>query len=177
MIREPTIREETIRVVTYQQPNLAVPRLLVGAFSGLVAAGPMALVMLALKRTLPKKEQVPLPPRLITEEAIERTGLEEQISDESQVVATTWLAHFGYGTLAGAVYPFAFGRMQAPSLVKGLAFGLAVWASGYLGWLPAANILPPATEMPMRRNAVLIASHLVWGSIVALLTDWIEENL
>ena len=31
------------------------------------------------------------------------------------------------------------------------------------GWIPALNLLEPATEHPARRNALMIAVHLVWG--------------
>jgi uncharacterized membrane protein YagU involved in acid resistance len=54
-------------------------------------------------------------------------------------------------------------------------FALLVWLVSYLGWIPAANILPPATDQPKRRNALMIAAHVVWGvslgSVFALLTD------
>ncbi|HZW04140.1 MAG TPA: DUF1440 domain-containing protein [Anaerolineaceae bacterium] len=175
MIREETVREGAIRVVTYQQPNRVLPRLLAGAFAGLVASGPMALMMAGLKRTLPKREQYALPPRLITEELIERTGMDEKIDDESDISAATWLAHFGYGALGGGLYPFVFGKMRTPTLLKGAVFGLSVWLGSYMGWLPAAKIMPPATRLPMRRNLIMVASHLLWGSMVALLVDWLEE--
>lgn len=169
MIREPTFREETVRVVTYHQPNLVGPRLLAGAFAGLVAAGPMALALLALKRILPS--------RSISEQALERMSAEEQSADEPQVNASTWLAHFGYGALAGAAYPFTIGRLRAPTLLKGWAHAMMYWACSYLGWLPVSNIFPAAADQPRRRNAVMIVGHLLWGTIVAMLADWIDEAL
>ncbi len=43
--------------------------------------------------------------------------------------------------------------------------------ASYLGQLPAANILPPATEDAARRNALMIAAHIVWGvTLGALVT-------
>ena len=38
-----------------------------------------------------------------------------------------------------------------------------------MGLLPAAGILKPATEHPARRNALMIASHLVWGAALGAL--------
>ena len=36
-----------------------------------------------------------------------------------------------------------------------------------MGWIPALNLLEPATEHPARRNALMIAVHLVWGTATA----------
>lgn len=43
---------------------------------------------------------------------------------------------------------------------------MRVYTPSYMGWLPAFNILPPATEMPTRRSLVMIVSHLVWGGLI-----------
>jgi hypothetical protein len=36
-----------------------------------------------------------------------------------------------------------------------------------MGWIPAVGTLEPATEHPPRRNALMIAAHLVWGAATA----------
>jgi hypothetical protein len=56
-------------------------------------------------------------------------------------------------------------------VLAGAGFGVAVWAGSYLGWLPAAGILSPATEHPPRRNALMIASHVVWGATAGVVFD------
>jgi hypothetical protein len=38
----------------------------------------------------------------------------------------------------------------------------------YFGIMPTLRILRPAHEHPLRRNALMIAAHLVWGSTMAL---------
>jgi uncharacterized membrane protein YagU involved in acid resistance len=40
---------------------------------------------------------------------------------------------------------------------------VALWVGSYLGWLPAMDILPPATQQPWRRNLVMIIAHMIWG--------------
>jgi hypothetical protein len=52
-----------------------------------------------------------------------------------------------------------------------VAYGLAVWAGSYLGWLPAAGVLPPATEEPAGKNAVMILAHVACGAALGVLTD------
>ena len=32
-----------------------------------------------------------------------------------------------------------------------------------MGWIPAFGVLKPATEHPLRRNAVMLGAHFVWG--------------
>jgi uncharacterized membrane protein YagU involved in acid resistance len=136
-------------------------RVLLGAISGVVATGPMTAAMILLHRRLPSREQYPLPPREVTMKLAREAGVDDSLSPPARSAATM-LSHFGYGAAAGALYAGALDP-RSHSLAKGLLFGLLVWTVSYLGWLPAAGILRPATEHPARRNALMIAAHLVWG--------------
>ncbi|MCA1636528.1 MAG: hypothetical protein LC802_23280 [Acidobacteria bacterium] len=53
---------------------------------------------------------------------------------------------------------------------------MAVWAGSYLGWLPAAGILRPATEHPPRRTALMIAAHVVWGVAAGLVVESLTDD-
>ncbi|HEV3470675.1 MAG TPA: hypothetical protein VG148_15230 [Pyrinomonadaceae bacterium] len=153
--------------------------ILLGAVAGLAATVPMSLAMKLMHEQLPEHEQYPLPPRAVTMEVAERAGVREHL-DEGEREAATWAAHFGYGAACGALYGALAAGRRVPPLAAGVGFGLAVWAGSYLGWLPAAGILRPATEHPPRRNALMIAAHAVWGAGVGLavagLSDEREER-
>lgn len=150
--------------------NNQLREILIGAAAGLVATVPMTLAMEAMHRSLPPREQYPLPPREITEEMAEKAGINEELK-ESERRALTWISHFGYGAATGALYaPLAY-HFQFNPLIGGATYGLAVWAGSYLGWLPAADILRPATEHPPRRNALMITAHVVWGVAAGLLVE------
>lgn len=136
-------------------------RYLAGALAGLLATFPMTAVMQGLHRRLPPDERYPLPPREITGELARRAGVDDSLSEDERVAATH-LLHYGYGAAAGALYPLLAPR--GDPLVHGAAYGVAVWAASYLGWIPALRILRPATRHPARRNALMIAAHLVWGA-------------
>lgn len=145
-------------------------KFLVGSLAGFIATAPMTIVAVALHRRLPKSERYPLPPREITMKIAEEAGIKESLS-ESRRVGMTLAAHFAFGAAAGALYGPLAQKTSLPPVLKGAAYGLAVWGASYLGWLPALRILRPATEHPARRNALMIAAHVVWGSVTGIITD------
>jgi uncharacterized membrane protein YagU involved in acid resistance len=131
--------------------------------------------MEVMHRALPQHERYPLPPREITEKLIAEAGLSEQL-DEEEYVGLSLLSHFSYGAAAGAVYS-ALAQKYTPSpLPGGIAFGLGLWTVSYLGWVPAAGILRPATKHPPRRNALMLTAHVIWGSVLGLLVDSFQEQ-
>ncbi len=146
-----------------------------GGVAGFLATLPMTLAMEGMHAMLPWWERYPLPPREITEE-VERVADLHGSLDEPQHLALTLVNHFAYGAGAGAVYG-AFSRaVPAPPALKGAAFGLGVWSISYLGLMPALGVLRPATEHPARRNALMIAAHLVWGSATGILLDHLQRR-
>jgi len=54
-----------------------------------------------------------------------------------------------------------------PKQAGGSGYGLAIWAASYLGWIPAAGILTPATKHRASRNLLMLAAHVVWGTALA----------
>ncbi|MBA3242080.1 MAG: hypothetical protein H0T60_12705 [Acidobacteria bacterium] len=150
-------------------------RILLGALAGLVAAAPMSLAMKLMHEQLPEHEQYPLPPRAITMEVAEEAGVKEHL-DEPERESLTWAAHFAYGAACGAAYAPLASRSPLPPALSGAAFGVAVWAGSYLGWLPAAGILRPATEHPPRRTALMIAAHVVWGVAAGLVVESLTDD-
>ncbi len=149
--------------------------ILLGALAGLAATVPMSLAMKLMHEQLPEHEQYPLPPRAVTMEIAEEAGVREHL-DEPEREGLTWAAHFAYGAACGAVYAPLAQRSGLPPALSGAAFGVAVWAGSYLGWLPAAGIISPATEHPPRRNALMIAAHVVWGVAAGVLVESLTEG-
>lgn len=141
-------------------------RLLIGALAGIVATGPMTVVMILLHRRLPARERYPLPPREITMKLARKAGVAHELNSEARDAATL-IAHFGYGAACGALYAASAERVSASPAAKGPLFGLLVWGTSYLGLLPGTGILSPATKHPARRNTLMIVAHLVWGAALA----------
>lgn len=158
-----------------------LPRILHGVLAGLVATAPMTAAMLLMHSLLPREEQEPLPPRKIAEkvvdeaeEAADKSGVENHVG-EPERTALTWASHFGYGAGMGALYAPLAEKIPLSPPLGGIAFGLAVWAGSYLGLLPAMNVLHPEEESP-RRHALMIAAHVVWGSVTGVLVDRLEHR-
>jgi hypothetical protein len=143
-------------------------QLMKGALAGLTATAPMSLVMEVMHDWLPPREQYALPPRLITDELVDEAGIAGHVG-EADRRRLAWAAHFSYGAAAGALYAPLAERAGWPPVMGGALYGLAMWAGSYLGWLPAAGILRPATEHPARRTTLMIAAHIVWGATTGVL--------
>ena len=139
----------------------AVVRTVTGAVAGAVATLPMTIAMESMHRQLPFWERHSLPPRKITVRIARRLGFTPYL-DASARTAATLFGHFGYGAACGATYALTRGRRAGAA--SGLAFGLLVWGGSYLGWLPATGLMRPATEWSRRRNLLMIAAHVVWGT-------------
>ncbi len=150
-------------------------KLLSGVIAGCLATAPMTIVMELLHQGLPQRERYPLPPSEITTELTEEVGLSQQLNAE-QHVALTLVNHFAYGAAAGGLYAVSAGRLPAAPVVKGVGFGLLVWSVSYLGLLPALGILRPATQHPAGRNLLMIAAHVVWGSVTGVVANRLDAR-
>ncbi|HEV2866852.1 MAG TPA: hypothetical protein VGX37_10065 [Allosphingosinicella sp.] len=132
-------------------------RLVIGAVAGMAGTMAMTMAMRRLHARLPEEERYPLTPREIVDSALD--------PDDEPARDLTVAAHFAYGAGCGALLAAADPK---PGVTRGAAAGVAVWLASYMGWIPALNLLKPANEHPARRNALMIAVHLVWGGATAL---------
>lgn len=143
-------------------------QVLKGSLAGLAATVPMTVAMGAMHRLLPAHEQYPLPPRVITENVLEKADADDALAEEHED-GLALVNHFAYGAAMGAVYALGLhvARKQAAA-GSGVAFGLGVWAASYQAVLPMARLFPPPEAEPARRNALMITSHIVWGATLGL---------
>jgi hypothetical protein len=158
-------------------PGGSMHQLVNGSIAGLAATLPMSAVMAALHRQLPEHERYPLPPREVTVEVARRAGVEEATDSEPAREASTWVSHFGYGAASGAVYGALAGAIPLGPVAGGILWGLVVWSGSYLGWLPAAGIRASATKQPPRREALMIAAHVVFGASTGLAYRALQQRL
>jgi uncharacterized membrane protein YagU involved in acid resistance len=142
------------------QPRLG-SRLLIGAIAGVVGTLAMTSAMRRMHDRLPPEERYPLTPREIVDSSSEQAGV--PLPNETAKDVTT-AAHFAYGAASGALLGAA-NVMLGP--MSGATAGVGIWLGSYMGWIPGARILKPATDHPPRRNLLMIAAHVVWGVATA----------
>jgi putative membrane protein len=141
-------------------------RILLGAICGVVATGPMTVAMVLWHRRLPLRDKYPLPPREIAGVVLERAGLAGSSAEKD---AAALVAHFAYGGAAGGLYGMIPAARLREPVHAGVMVGLLVWSLSYFGLLPALGILRSATGHPIRRNALMLGAHFVWGTCLCAL--------
>jgi len=67
----------------------------------------------------------------------------------------------GYGSTGAALYTAL--RSDPHVVLDGAALGAAVWAAGYLGWLPAFGLMPPVKEHTPAQIASSVGQHVLYG--------------
>ena len=145
-----------------------------GVAVGMVATAPMTWTMWATDRLLPSHAQCHLPPRQITDELLDKADLKDDL-DRPQRRALATAAHYAFGAAAGGLLAVAAKKVPLPKPLTGALVGSLVWASSYLGWLPALGIRRSATEDYPARNAQMFAAHLVWGAVAGALLDDVDN--
>ena len=141
---------------------------LAGAAAGVVATVPMTVVMETLHERLPAEVPRPLPPREVAEALAVKFGVSRSLS-ERDVQNLTLALHVGYAAFTGALFSMVAPRRRAEGVIAGALFGLGVWATSYLGWLPGFGVRQPVTYDPLSRTGLMIAAHLAWGAAAGLM--------
>ena len=156
-------------------------RMIRGAIAGLAATGPMTIFMVLAHRYLPRSQQYELPPATITDSALQKLGLADQVPAASQE-ALSVANHFAYGATTGALYGWLDAEPTDPApgrprYARAIAYALGIWTGSYLGWLPAAGVHRSALREPLARNALMLAAHVVWGAGLALTVEHLKRRI
>lgn len=139
-----------------------------GAFAGVVATTTMTAGMFVFQKAGLLGR---MPPRLLTERTLARLGLRRKTSRTSRKLLTA-LTHYGFGATMGAVFEVGknalaarHGRAPDGALIgSGVGFGTLVWIASYMGWVPAAGLMPrPSKDRPGRPTSMVIA-HWIFGA-------------
>jgi len=155
------------QTITQDQPG---PSWLSGACAGFAGTLPMTIFMLLTQRFLPRGQRYDLPPEIITKELAHRAHVRHRMN-KTEVLRATMVSHFGYGAAMGTLYGPLAKRIPLPAIIKGVLFGLFVWAASYLGLLPLIGMSESGHREPGRRNLMMIAAHVIWGSSMGLIAD------
>lgn len=132
-----------------------------GGLAGLLATVVMTAVLFAAKALGLLYEE---PPKEITKHAEQAAGAHPHRMSEEAFTASWLVAHTAYGAGCGVVFSVTRRFLPGPPVVRGVAYGLMVWAVSYLGFLPALGLYPSVEEDRDSRVAVMIAAHVVYGA-------------
>ncbi len=97
-----------------------------------------------------------------------------RVPQNAEKVLTKMLP-LGYGMTLALAYAGARSSTKRRGL-EGLLFGLAAWAVGYLGWLPATGLMPPIWKHKPRQIITPIAEHAVYGLATVAGLDWLSHR-
>jgi hypothetical protein len=153
-------------------------RFALGAAAGLAGTFALQPIRAQMARALP--ETVPPmreePGAFMIEQVEEWLPDEtrEQIPSSMEDAAAKSLA-LGYGMTAGALYGTLAGERNV--LLDGVLIGMATWAVGYLGWLPAANLMPPIDKQATGQVVMPIAQHIVFGLATSIAYRLLQRYL
>jgi len=148
--------------------------LALGAAAGLAGTALIRGMMAGTKRWLPQT----LPPvredpghfMVKQAERVLPSHVQDRIPERAEEIAAQALA-FGYGLTFGSLY--AATRPRGGNVwLEGTALGVATWAAGYLGWLPAAGLTPPVWKHEAKQVAPNILSHVVFGVATVAAFKW-----
>lgn len=79
-----------------------------------------------------------------------------------------WMFGIAGGAFMGLLAPrFEAFRVER-ALIAGVALGTVVWATGYLGWLPAVGLAPAVSEEPPGRVATGWLTHVMYGVLAVV---------
>lgn len=146
-----------------------------GIWSGIFATSAMTIGFLKSFKMLPEKEKSPLPPATLTTQILRRVGLDQKLTSEGRQNAAL-ISHFGYGISCSLLYALLPANFKKAPVLAGLGFGTAVWGLSYLGLIPSLGLRARASNMPANRNALMIATHLIWGGVLGYTESELRQS-
>lgn len=140
--------------------GLETARLAAGAGWGVVATAIMSAVMLTATGVGISPMPKPIPAALVSH----TLGL----APSPLLAALAILAHFAYGTVAGAVLA---GLVRKVTVWHGIGYGVALWALMDLAWLPYVGWGLFGSAITPKIAVATLVLHLIYGLMLGLLLD------
>jgi hypothetical protein len=153
--------------------------ILIGAAGGLAGTVVIQALMGASGKvrpsSLPPLRQDPGEFMVEQAEGALSTATRESIPDWAETAAARGLG-LGYGLTFGALYG-ALRPRGGSWLWNGVALGVATWAAGYLGWLPALGLMPPVWKQEPEQAIAPVVEHALYGMVTVAAYDAIQDAM
>lgn len=139
-------------------------RFVAGAVAGVAATAAMSTEMALAKKVGLLGEA---PPHKLTQRLLTLVGARPR-SDTAKKLATTAM-HLGYGAAAGAL--FALLPRRGQNVVGGSAYGIGIWATSYVGWIPKLGLMRSPSRDRTGRPTAMVLAHVVYGAVLGKLLE------
>ena len=154
-----------------------IERLALGAAAGFVGTIALQGLLMATRKWLPDlMPPIREDPGEFMVQQVEQALPPETSARVPPVVETAAAKSLalGYGLTAGVLYTMV--RPEAEHVVAdGTALGLGTWAAGYVGWLPALDLMPPLTEQRLGQTVGPVIHHLLFGMATVAAYRWLKK--
>ena len=139
-----------------------------GLVGGVVDSG---LKALAEKPFPPRPESKDSPPVVLAQKVVGH-----KLSRREQGVAEN-AVHWSFGTLTGGVYGALVELEPRAAAGLGVPFGAALWVSTHETVVPALGLDAPPSQLPLRRQANELVTHLFYGLSLELVRRTVRARL
>ncbi len=85
--------------------------------------------------------------------------------------------HYGFAILAGTAYGFLVEASGVSGLAAGVAYAAALWLGSDFVLLPLTGLAHRVPKYGWRVEALSAAGHLVYGTVLELVREWIRTAL
>jgi hypothetical protein len=154
-------------------------RLALGAAAGLAGTVALQIIRKTNQKVLPRSSP-PIkqdPGEFMVQKAEQLLPETTRIQVPVKVEATAAkLLAMGYGMTFGALYASARPQTKR-TLLEGALLGIAAWAAGYLGWLPASGLMTPVWKHKPVQIAMPVAEHALYGMATVAGYRWLKDQV
>ena len=84
--------------------------------------------------------------------------------DDNKAEKAGMFVHYGFGILNGAMFGLLASRWRTPAILRGLAYGTALWFVADEVMVPALKLGPTFKRVPISSHLKALAAHLVYGA-------------
>jgi putative membrane protein len=109
--------------------------------------------------------EVPFPPRL-PDRIPEPMVLVTQFTHVATPVWASYIIHFAFSILSGAVYGALVEFFPIVAIGMGVGFGLVIWIGAHEIVMPLMGLTPPAAQLPASEQLSESFGHAVWGFVI-----------
>ena len=138
-----------------------VTRATAGALGGLAGA---AIKLVCEAIVPPRTADREAPPGVLAANIVRAVSGRELSVERKKRVALAM--HWSCSVTTSVLYSVLIARAPRATPVKGIGFGIAVWAGFHELFLPSVGATPPLRELPLGEQLNELVSHAIFGSTV-----------